>query len=450
MKTPLVYLPRFRQAEAALETLRQRESWTRERIESHQLDAINRLWRHARAHCRHYERWADGDKLPPRFESLDHYVQTVPPTDKDAVRQNPMDFLSDQAEPGTWMRTGGSTGDPTRVYWGRSAHTDMQRAKYRGEQSFGLNVFDRKVFLWGHSGSFDPGVRGWMQRLRRPIEDRLRRRLRVSAYQLSPDRLERCVRKSAAFGPASLYGYASAIDLFSRTAQEYGIEFPTLKLAVLTAEPADEAMLNRVRENLRCKATIEYGSVECGLIAYGMADGRIRTRDDLLFVETVPAKDDRYEILVTVLNNPSFPLFRYRIGDMTMHPLRRDEAGFGYLSAVDGRANDFIVTATGRPIHSMAVKHVVEPWPQVRRFTAHQSGDGSMRVLLETPQPMESSLIGLLHRRLEALLEGYEVSLQTTPLMPGNRAGKHRWIISELAHGSNEVSSVAASKSPST
>ena len=429
--SPLAYLPRFRKIENALSQLRDRESWSREQISAYQLKRLNVMWSHARSACTHYRRDAYAD-VPRRFDSIEHFSRTVPPLDKRVVRDQAVEFLSGQAQPGGWFRTGGSTGIPTAVYWSRIAHFEMQRAKYRGEQAFGVNVFDRKVFLWGHSGSFAPGLPGVIQRFRQPIEDRLRSRLRISAYDLSPDRLRRVLPSIANFKPSSLYGYSSAVDLLSEAVADRG-PIESMRLAILTAEPTDAAMRHRIETNLGCPVTIEYGSVECGLIAYRMPDGRLRTRDDLSIVETEPVGDGRYEILVTVLNNPSFPLLRYRIGDMTLDPRRQDDIGFGYLSEVHGRSNDFLITVRGDRIHPMAVKHALEHWREIRRFTAKQAADGSLSVLVETTSQLSRSVDAELRRSLGELLGGYEVSIETTSQIDGNRAGKHRWIISDLA-----------------
>jgi hypothetical protein len=55
------------------------------------------------------------------------------------------------------------------------------RAKYRFQAMWGVDVFDRTAFLWGHSASLKPGLAGRVARAQQPVEDRLRNRLRLSA-----------------------------------------------------------------------------------------------------------------------------------------------------------------------------------------------------------------------------------------------------------------------------
>lgn len=429
----LRHIPRFRRLEAQLHELELRESWSREEIKAWQLAALNRLWKHSVETTKYFQSLASSCRLPSQFGSLDEYFQRMPLLDKSLVRSTPADFLSCRSATGAWLRTGGSTGDPTSIFWEQGAHLEMLRAKYRGEQSFGVDVFDRKVFFWGHRGSIAPGLAGWMQRLRRPVEDRLRNRIRVSAYELDDQSLLKAIHRIRRFQPKSIYGYSSAIALLAEACQRHGVELPSLKLAVLTAEPADEPMIASCQRVFGCEVTIEYGSCECGLIAYRSPDGILRTRDDLSIVETVTNENGEHEIVVTVLNNPSFPLLRYRIGDLSTQAWKRGESGFGMLASIQGRANDLLVTQTGKRLHSMALKHELEQWHQIRRFSATQKRDGDLVIQLESNDLISRSLLCSLQTKLESLLEGYSVTIQCVERIPGNLAGKHRWIVSERA-----------------
>jgi phenylacetate-CoA ligase len=428
----LAFIPRFRGLERLLRDYEARESWSSGEIAAYQLQRLNAVWKHAIEHVEYYRDLAVTHRLPQQFVSLAEFSNRVPVLRKDLVRQSPGQFLSAQKRPGQWQRSGGSTGIPTAIYWEHESHREMLRGKYRSEQAHGLSVFDRKVVFWGHGGSFSPGWRGVQQRLTRPIEDKLRNRLRVSAYDITCENLRRQLPVIRAFAPQSIYGYSCAVHLLARAAEsDQGI--PGLKVAVLTAEPAGAEMLDCVATNLGCKAVIEYGAVECGLMAYSMPDGTLRTRDDLVLIETLPNALGSHDIVVTVLNNPSFPLLRYAIEDTTPIARHVPERGFGILQEICGRSNDWLIGKHGRKLHSMAVKHTLEDWPQIRRFTVLQKRCGDLQVVLETPDCISETLLGTLRTRLEEMLEGYHVEMKTVDFLPGNLAGKHRWIVSELA-----------------
>lgn len=429
----LRFLPRFRKLDETLRQFEQREDWTRGDIESYQLDRLNRVWSHARQHVSHYVELAASLDLPERFESITHFTEVVPVLSKNDVRQRPHRFLSDRPRPGAWHRTGGSTGTPTSVYWEHEAHREMLRGKYRSEQAHGLDVFDRKVIFWGHAGSFAPGWRGTRQRMVRPVEDRLRNRFRLSAYDITDDTLQQQIPLVRNFDPQSIYGYSCAVHLLSRAA--LNVSIPNLKVAILTAEPACREMLGEVESNFGCTAVIEYGAVECGLMAYSMPNGKLHTRDDLVLVETLPNAFGHYDIVVTVLGNASFPLLRYSIEDTTSVPRISNDQGFGVLQSIQGRSNDWLIGKNGRKLHSMAVKHRLERWPEIRRFTVWQRSGGDVRVVIE-PQALlrfPEKLVASLRLEIQEMLEGFPVEIETVTHVPVNRAGKHRWIVSDLA-----------------
>ncbi len=334
----LKLLPRFRAMNTKLDELSTREQWSRSEIQAFQLERINRLWNTAIHQVPFYTQLAQTLRLPARFGSLAEYSHLVPSLDKQQVRSRRDEFVARPRPIGKWHRTGGSTGIPTEVYWSHTAHLEMLRGKYRSEQIYGIDVFDRKAFFWGHEGSIPQGWNGRLQRGLRPIEDRLRNRLRISAYQLSDSDLTRHLSLIDRFQPKCLYGYSSAIELLATHADRLNMDISSLKLCVLTAEPADSHMRSAVANHLSCNVAIEYGSAECGLIAYSMPDGSIRTRDDHVFVETIKNADGHDEIIVTVLGNAAFPLMRYRIEDTTSRPIRIPEQGFSILHDVQAGA----------------------------------------------------------------------------------------------------------------
>ena len=433
-------LPRFRKLDSILRAYEAREQWSRAQIQDYQLEKINELWRQARTLVPHYQRLAP--TLPSEFSSLEEYVNLVPPLAKQTLKERNTDLLSKDVQPGRWHRTGGSTGVPTAVYWEKQAHLEMLRGKYRCENAFGIDVFDRKTFLWGHAESFLPGWKGKYQRIRRPFEDKLRGRQRLSAYDLSPQELEQHIESMLKFQPKSLYGYSSAIYTLALAAKETsGFDLPSLELAILTAEPSDKAMRETVADVFGCSATVEYGSVECGLMAYLMPDGALRIREDLVFLETVPNDIGSYDILVTVLNNPSFPLLRYRIEDMTRSARVDPETGYGVLSEIQGRHNDFLIGRTGEQLHPMAVKHLIEPFDEFSKITALQSADGTLDVMIEAVEPVPQETVRRLEEQLAKLMQGFPVTVRIVDRIKGNAAGKHRWIVSDLAASLSQTAS---------
>jgi len=418
----------------SLQTLAERETWSRSAIEDFQLDRLNAVWQRAAASVPYYRGLRIQADLPLRFSSLSEFRSTVPVLSKSEIRTKPQRFLSEQPRRGEWKRTGGSTGTPMSVYWASEAHLEMLRTRYRFHAMWGIDIFDRTAFIWGHSASFAPGPAGLIARFRGPLEDRLRNRIRLSAYHLGHHDLNTYLQKILRFRPVSIYGHSRALYLLACKAAENGFHCDSLQLFTLTGEPSFPYIVEKIERTFGVPAAVEYGSVECGLIAEEWPDRTLRVREDVVLVETLPREDGRYEIIVSVLNNPSFPLLRYALGDVTDAPLNRPDQGFSILKNVAGRNNDFIVTRSGRYLHSARFDALFKYFSKaIQGFQIRQDSKGALSVMLELTDRTTLKDFAGLERKIGELVEGYPVELEVVESIPQTAAGKHRMVISQLA-----------------
>lgn len=434
--TLLRHLPRFRAARRAFAELDVRESWSREQIAAFQLARLNHLWSSATEHVPYYRECAHTHGLPREFSSLSHFQSTCPILNKDLVRTRQRDFLSARAGKGTWYHSGGSTGVPASYFRSHEAHLEILRGRYQGHAKWGVDLFDKWAFLWGHAASFSPGLAGKIERLKRPWADWLRNRLRVSAYDLSSECLRDNLRRIAAFRPAAIYAYSTAAFLLAKEAKAIGFRCPTLKMIVLTAEPVLPHIVQECEEAFGVPTLAEYGSAETNVLAFEWPDRTLRVRDDIFFVEAPEREDGRYDLVITVLNSHAFPLIRYAIGDVSDTPIQRPEVGFAYLSNVAGRHQDLIYDRSGGAIFAGWFEDVLEHDAAVRRYQIHQYATGQLTVSLELTSP-QASLDQNRIREMFSNRTGFDVAVQILDTLPLSRAGKHRWITSDLAAAKN-------------
>jgi phenylacetate-CoA ligase len=429
----LRFLPRFRRAYRELSTLQARENWSRVEIETWQLERLNNVWQHAVAHVPYYRQISQEAGLPPRFANLDEYRACVPMLPKQLVQTQPKRFLSEAAPSGSWRSTSGSTGLKTAVFWANESYRETLRCKYRFQAMWGLDIFDRVAFLWGRSATYKPGLKGWIARWRMPVEDWLRNRLRLPAYLLGRANLQDHLRRIARFQPAGLYAYSTAAYLLAREAQSAGFRCDSLRLVTLTSEATFPQLIDTVEHGLGVPAVSEYGSVECGFLAFEGPDRTLRVREDIVLLETQPREDGRHDILVTMLTNPAFPLVRYVIGDVTDAPLTRPERGFTKMHNIAGRENDLVLSRSGLPLHCTCFNHIFENLGGVRCWHVHQDIAGSVEILVETNDPGVALKTAELEQRIGDIVEGYPVRVEHVAQLPLTMAGKHRWIVSDLA-----------------
>jgi phenylacetate-CoA ligase len=431
-------LPRFRRAYKELDVLAARETWSRSEIENYQLGRLNNLWRHAVAHVPYYRALRAHRRLPPAFTSFAEFQAMVPVLDKPTITGQHAAFLSETAGPGVWHRTSGSTGVPMRVFRSHDEHLEMLRAMYRFYAMWGVDIFDRMAWLWSTHDSTSASRDDRLGRNVQEWKDRLRNRLRLSASHLDAASLRKYLRRINDYRPAAIYGFSRAVYMLALEAQHERFRLARpMKFICLTGEPASEHMRQQISHALGAPAIMEYGSVDCGFLAGEAPDDRtLRVRADVARVETQKRPDGKFDILVTVLTNSSFPLFRYKIGDVTDTPLERPERGFPILRNVAGRNDDLVVTRTGRYVHSTAVDELFEMRYDsvVRRYRVHQDASGAIRAMVElqSDSPLRFDPKGIACE-LEELVEGFPVDVQVVDAIPQTAAGKHRLVTSELA-----------------
>jgi phenylacetate-CoA ligase len=236
----------------------------------------------------------------------------------------------------------------------------------------------------------------------------------------------------ASFKPALLYGYSSAIYLLALEALECSARVGSLKLVILTSEQVTRDIRNAVERAFQADVVEEYGAAECQVIAYEDNERFFRVREDLVFLETLPVEGGYYRIVVSVLNNPSFPLLRYDIGDLTDRPVNRIATGFALMGPLIGRKNDFLISRSGRRVHPLDASFL-EHHTLIKRFRVHQFSDGRVMLLLEVDSKARNLDPSSLGRKLSDLLEGQAVEVRLTDSIPPTAPGKHAWIVSELA-----------------
>jgi phenylacetate-coenzyme A ligase PaaK-like adenylate-forming protein len=331
---------------------------------------------------------------------------------------------------------------PLSAFRGHEAHLESLRAKYRFYASWGVGILDRTAWLWNAADSSAKN-----RRVSR-VSDRLRRRMRLPASELGPADLRDHLDRIADFRPAMIYGFSRAVFALALEAEAIGFRSPVaLRVVCMTGEAATDHMRQTVSRAFGVPAVMEYGSVECGFLAGQGADGALRVREDVALIESLPAANGLFEVCVTVLNNPWFPLLRYRIGDLVEESVRYPQHGFAVLPQVAGRNDDMLWTRSGRQIHAACVDEIFEDLAQsIRRYRVHQDLSGAVQANVELRNPAERFDTSKLLARLRPLVEGYPVRVEVVSMIPQTAAGKHRLVTSEMP-GPEKQTTVVASNS---
>ncbi len=347
---------------SAFDSCRRDEWRSRGELDERQAARLKELARQAARNTVYYARlFAECGFDPERAEP--ESLRKLPILTKALIRQNFRDLLAKdyQAYAPRITRTSGSTGEPLSIYHTGLSHTYLRALNFAGWSQKGYRLGDPYAAFAGGSLlpdtiGFKQTVYAWLQNCRT-----------MPSYHLSRERFDRYRDRLRQKRIPYIYGYASALYDFARAVEGRHLDFSFLRGLFTTADMLYPAQRRLIESVLGTKIVDIYGNPESGLMSYecqqhdgfhyGMQNAWVEIADD----EGNPLPEGEVgHILVTSLNNFSFPLFRYDTGDEGALSRAPCACGRGYLKIVrlGGRSRDYIVLPDGRHIHGAFFNHL--------------------------------------------------------------------------------------------
>ena len=401
----------------------------RQEIQSLQLQRLNTVWEHAHRHVPHYRDMKNHLGLPDGFIDLEEFFSAMPPLEKAALQANPQRFLADNAGPGRWVRTSGSTGRPLATFRGRGVHRQIRLDTHYHRRHWGIEWHHPWLLLWGDEAHFRAGLQGRLLRFRKHLATRLKNRYHVNAYFLNEISLEHCHDLMAKGRIRMIYAYAQAA---LRLAQFCRDRPPPvgLQLAVISAEYADPKSMDEMAGVFRCPVVREYGANETGIIAADLPGSPLHIMEHRHLVETTKREDGLHEIQITCLDNPDYPLLRYRLEDVTSSPLVIPEHGAARLTDIFGRVNDQVLLPDGKWLHSAYITHAIRAVAAINRFQIIQEGIDHLHLRLETQRPLTPGDKGQIRSRIFSIAPPtLRITITEDEAFEKTPRGKHCFVI---------------------
>ncbi len=401
----------------------------RQMILDSQLQQLNAVWSRAASHVPHYIDLKNRFKLPDHFPDIETFFASVPPLHKAEVQENPHRFLSQDAGPGQWVTTSGSTGRPMRFFRGASAHHQIRLDFHYHNRQWNVEWHHPQLLLWGDESHFQKGFSGRMHQLQNRVTARLKNRFHVNAYFLDPDSLTHCHALLSRGSVRMIYAYSQAA---LRLADFCQTRVPPvgLRLVVVSAEYVDAQSIAAMKKVFRCPVVREYGANETGIIAVDLPNSSLCVMEHRLLLETPMRVDGMHEIQVTCLDNPDYPLLRYRMEDLTPAPMLTPDQGASRLEDIHGRINDLILLPDGKWLHSAYVTHAVRSVAPMKRFQIVQKRADHIHLRLETNRPLTTVEKKQIRDRIHRLASGtVRVTITEKEAFEITPMGKHKFVI---------------------
>ncbi len=393
---------------------------------------LQALIRHAYQKVPYYRQLFDSVGVRPEHIRTVDDLRLIPITTKAQLQNTPArQLMAAGVDPQKCLikRTSGSTGMPLQVYVSPSEKIYQTLINTRILLEDGLRFWDELIYF-GDPRHF-PERRYWFQTLG------LLRREYLSIFD-DPPRQADILRRN---GAATLYGYATHLEILAFWLREKGIETVRPRQVFTTAEVLTEPGRATLKAAFGLEPFDVYGCVEMGDIAWecDRHEG-LHLNIDCLVPELIKNGEpvgpgEMGKLVCTSLHSYAMPLIRLEIGDVCTLAERPCSCGRGLplLSRVEGRRNDILKFPGGRFLTPNAFTIVMRGFQEVSRYRVRQEQEDRLSVQLMPRQEAQPSLAEGVRAALEQVV-GEEVTVEVTIVsqIERDRSGKIRSIISRV------------------
>lgn len=333
--------------------------------------------------------------------------------------------------------TSGSSGHPFFYAKNKEAHAIVHAIIERLYSEHGLAVCDRQARFYGIP------LKGKSKYVEL-IKDFLLNRERFPIFDLSDEAMKRFVTLFRKKKFAYVYGYTSAIVLFSKYLIRNNLVLssicPTLRVCIVTSEVCTSEDRNLIENAMGVKVINEYGCSEAGMVAFEDKEGVWRLVEDDSYFEIVDAEGNvlpegqEGRLLITNFSNKALPFIRYEVGDMGV--ISHDEKG-RYLKRLTGRVSDIIKLPSGKLAGGLSFyyisRSIMEEKAFIKEFIVRQTKLDTFEFDIVSDMPVTHDLEKELSNKMDEYLEpGLKIIINMVDHIDRPASGKIKHFYSEI------------------
>lgn len=338
-------------------------------------------------------------------------------------------------------RSGGTTDDNLTFYWGRDRQSWDRAMRIRALERFGIFAGEPQLHVWPRFPQ--PGFSGFVKGVLRTLRDRVTNDVAYDPGAFSSAAMARTLARLRRLGTVLLVGYPSWLFRLAEHIRDHTPNFkaPTLRRILSTGEVIFPFQRQLIEQMFAAPVIEEYGSQDCGCIAHEGPDGHLWLNAEQMAVEIF--RDGRRakpgelgEVIVTNFHSKVMPFIRYATGDVARQaPVGSTRDPLLYLSRVEGRTSDILVTTDGELVPLREIVQTLHERTRTTEFSFHQTRveaitcltiDDKGGITPDLHATVEDVLRGFLGKRLEI---EWRVGSAFRPL----KSGKRRYACSSVA-----------------
>jgi phenylacetate-CoA ligase len=397
-------------------------------------------------------------RIPTRnpSEPATQWLHRFPKLSRQTVRERFSDLIADSLRPAVsgpdalsprqynWaiVKTGGSTGIPTTVIHDRQGRDWGRATRLYSLQLAGFPLGTPYFRLWGSELDLLNKTASLQQRILSAIhaETLLNAfRARTTNLQAYYDTMRQ--RPDIQF----LMAYVDAASGLAHHITENNLQALSIKKIMACAGTVTQDHRRELQHAFGAEVIDKYGSRECCDIASECSHHTgLHVFSPNVFLEIVDEENKPCppgttgNILVTLLNNPGFPMIRYEIGDLAAWAPSQTPcpcgSPFPRITSLQGRQDEMLTTEDGTKLTSVFVRHfvgVILNRHLIWEWQLEQIAQGHFvfRYIPTQRQGLTDNLQELKRSFLRAFGATSHVELHEVEEIPPTASGKHRWIL---------------------
>lgn len=283
--------------------LKETEDWSLNDLKAYQLKELKRIVKLAYDKSHFYKELYERQGIKPtHIEKLEDISKLPIVNKKDLLDYNKQIQNREGYRKLFYSETSGSTGEPLVLYRNSEWDATTRAAQLRGYSWYGVNQWDRNGYFWGFSFDFK-------RKIKTKFLDLLLNRFRLFSY--TKNEVIKFQKKIK--GASYIEGYSSMIYEVAKRINTNKCDTNEYKLKMVkgTSEKIYDYYQDEIKKAFGKNMINEYGSCETGIIAFECPYGSMH-----IAMENVIVEEENGEIIVTNLVSDSFPIIRYKLGDM--------------------------------------------------------------------------------------------------------------------------------------
>jgi len=358
IKQPLNYVygtipPSMRHGKTFWQTYQfiQKSQWeSREKLEDYQMQLLNKLLNHAYENVPYYKKVFDERDLKPKDIKSTSDLKKLPLLTKNIIRERYSELVARNIRPSSYtpLHTSGSTGEVLKFLVPKNQDEYENAFIDRAFSSHGSRLYyERSIWLRSYVPENNAPIFYIAPELKR---------LYLSAYHLSANRINEYVKLINSYQAKLLVGYPSSLYILAYLLDEAHLKLNNIKIVHAGSEKMLPYWENKIKEILGVPVKDHYGMAERVSLFHRCSCSDIYHENlDYGLTEIINQADGCGMVVGTSFLNYAMPLIRYLTNDVARINFGNQlcKCGRGLPLTVlefEGRSDDILITKDGRYI----------------------------------------------------------------------------------------------------